>query len=157
MFPDQFNSQLGFGGLSGLSLPYSSPLGTTSMTSPSVSPGVQAAITGSESTTGVTTPAVDSNAATPAAAGGFLSGIGGLEGLAQITKGIGSIGQIYTALQGLKLAKEQFAFSKDAYNTNMANQTKSYNTALTDRANARAVMQNQDQASAQAYIDQNRL
>lgn len=74
-------------------------------------------------------------------------GLGGLQALAGI----------WGSHQANKLAKDQFKFTKDITNTNLANQIQSYNTALSDRSNTRAVMEGRDQASAQAYVDQNKL
>lgn len=54
---------------------------------------------------------------------------------------LNALSGLYTGLQGLKQAKAQFNFQKEFANTNMANQIKAYNTALTDRTNARAVQE----------------
>jgi hypothetical protein len=72
-------------------------------------------------------------------------------------QGLGVIGALMQNRKAMKLAKDQFKFTKNTANTNLNNQIKSYNTALEDRANARAVMENRDQASAQAYIDKHKL
>lgn len=72
-------------------------------------------------------------------------------------QGLGAIGGLMQNRKAMKLAKDQFKFAKDFANTNLNNQIKSYNTALEDRANARAVMENRDQSSAQAYIDKHKL
>lgn len=71
--------------------------------------------------------------------------------------GLNALGNIYGALQANKLAKNQFSFAKDVTNTNLNNQIKSYNTALEDRARSRAVAENRDQSTADAYIAANRL
>ena len=71
--------------------------------------------------------------------------------------GLNALGNIYGALQANKLAKNQFSFAKDGTNTNLNNQIKSYNTALEDRARSRAVAENRDQSTADAYIAANRL
>lgn len=70
---------------------------------------------------------------------------------------LGSLGNLYGAFQSNKLAKDQFNFTKDITNTNLNNQIKSYNTALEDRARSRAVAENRDSASADAYIERNKL
>ena len=57
------------------------------------------------------------------AGGGWFEGIGGLEGIGSIASGLGQLGQVYGALLGVKLAKDQLAFSKESYATNLANQT----------------------------------
>jgi hypothetical protein len=73
----------------------------------------------------------------PASTQGWFGKIGGLEGLASIADGLASLGQVYGAIQGVKMAKKQLDFSERAYNTNLANSTQSYNTALEDRARSR--------------------
>ena len=94
-------------------------------------------------------------AATPT--GGFMSSIGGLQGLGTIAQGLASLGQIFTAMQGVKLAREQLSFQKDAFNTNMRNQTQSYNTALNDRIRARAAAEGQTSAQVDSYLKKHSL
>jgi hypothetical protein len=85
---------------------------------------------------------------------GMLSGVGGLQGISGI---IGSLGGLYSAFQGAKLAKDSLAFQKQAYTKNLQNQTQSYNTALTDRARTRGVMEGQSSQQVDDYISQNKL
>lgn len=77
--------------------------------------------------------------------------------LGSIMSGIGTLGNLWGANRALGLARDQFNFQKDFANTNLANQIKSYNTALEDRARSRAVVEGQSQDTAQEYIDRNRL
>lgn len=70
---------------------------------------------------------------------------------------LGSLANIYGGFQANKLAKDQLSFTKDITNTNLNNSIKSYNTALEDRARSRAVAENRDQSSADAYIEKNKL
>ena len=70
---------------------------------------------------------------------------------------LSSLGSLYNGLQANKLARDQFNFTKDTTNTNLNNSIKSYNTALSDRAYARAAMEGRSADSANSYIDQNRL
>lgn len=83
---------------------------------------------------------------------GWLDKFGGVEGLSAIAKGIGSIGQIYGAIQGVKLAKDQLAFTKSSYNTNLANTTKSYNTSLEDRTRARYATEGRGESAVNEYL-----
>lgn len=88
--------------------------------------------------------------------GGFLSGFG-TDDAKLVLGGLQTIGNLWGAFQSMKLAKEQFKYTKNVTDTNLNNQIKSYNTALSDRANSRAVMQSQSPEQAQAYVDQNKL
>jgi len=72
-------------------------------------------------------------------------------------QGLNSIGNLWGAWQAQKLAKDQLNFTKDFAKRNLANQTQAYNTALEDRARARAAVEGQTTAESQAYIDRNRL
>lgn len=60
-----------------------------------------------------------------------------LSNMETLTGIVGTLGTLYGAWQQHKLAKESFNFQKEAYEKNMANQTKTYNTALEDRIRAR--------------------
>ncbi len=71
--------------------------------------------------------------------------------------GLSTIGNLWAAFKAQKLAKEQFRYTKEITDTNLANQIKSYNTTLADRSFSRAKVEGRDAASAQAYIDANSL
>lgn len=89
---------------------------------------------------------------------GLGSGLGFNAGTGQLALGgLQSLAGIFNSLQANKLANQQFKFTKDVTNTNLNNSIKSYNTALSDRANSRYFTQNQSQADADAYINANRL
>lgn len=92
--------------------------------------------------------------------GGGLGGIfssGGMDAARLGLAGIGTIGSLWGAFQAANLAKKQFNFTRDVTETNMANQLKTYNTSLTDRANNRAIVEGRDAAYTQNYIDTNKL
>jgi hypothetical protein len=73
-----------------------------------------------------------------------------------VMDGIGAIGGLWGAIQQNKIAKQQLALSKEAFNTNMNNTIKTYNTALEDRIRARYTMEGRaDQADT--YIDEHKL
>lgn len=79
-------------------------------------------------------------------------------GIGQFALGtIHTLGSLWNSFQQNKLAKQSMAFQKDAFNQNMTNQKKTYNTALEDRINARYVTEGKSQAEAQSYIDRNKL
>lgn len=86
----------------------------------------------------------------------FMNADGGLN-LENITGILGSIGGLWGASKQLGLMKDQLNFQKDAFNKNYGNQVQSYNTALSDRARARGVMEGQSQDQIDSYVDRNRL
>lgn len=71
--------------------------------------------------------------------------------------GLKTIGGLYAAFQSNALAKKQFEFTKNAYNQNLTNSIQSYNTALSDRARSRAVMEGQSDAERDSWVAQNSL
>lgn len=89
--------------------------------------------------------------------GGIFEGIGGMAGLGKIAQGLASLGSLYGAFQGTKLAKDQLNFTKKAYQTNLDNSTKSYNTALEDRIRARHVMEGKGASAADSYLKKHSL
>lgn len=70
---------------------------------------------------------------------------------------LGGIGQLYLGFQANKTARDSLNFQREAYQTNLANQIASYNTAITDRARSRAAQNNSGQAAADAYINENSI
>lgn len=73
-------------------------------------------------------------------------------------KGLAALGNLWGAFQGNKLARKQFSLATDAYNTNLTNQIKSYNTALEERIKGRHPTNDvAAQAKADAYIAANKL
>ena len=72
-------------------------------------------------------------------------------------QGLTSLGNLWAGAQQLKLAKRQFDASRDFANINLANQTKSYNTAVADRARSRGAMEGQSQSQVDDYIARNSL
>ena len=102
-------------------------------------------------------PAVPAGADAATGEQTWLQKIGGLEGIASLAKGLGSLGQIFTAMQGVKLAREQLNFSKQAYETNLRNTTKNYNTSLEDRINARYHTEGRSADDVSAYLSKHSL
>ncbi len=74
-------------------------------------------------------------------------------------RGLAAIGGLYNAFQSNKLAKEQFAFTKEVTNTNLNNQIKTFNTTLEDRARARARLDGRGDTEGytQDYVNKNRI
>lgn len=80
-------------------------------------------------------------------------GLGANVGTGQLAiGGLSALGNLWTAWNATDLAKKSFNFNKQVTQTNLANQAETYNTNLADRANSRAVMENQAPGQAQAYI-----
>lgn len=71
--------------------------------------------------------------------------------------GIGTIGNLWAGWQAQKLAKDQFNYQKGITDTNLANQIQSYNTALSDRINARGFIQGDSQSTINQYIEENSI
>ena len=71
--------------------------------------------------------------------------------------GLSTLGNLWGSFQSNKLARDSFNFQKGMAEKNYANQLKSYNTALTDRATTRGFVQGDTAEQTQAYIDKNRL
>lgn len=71
--------------------------------------------------------------------------------------GLSALGNLWGAFQSNKLANNQFDYTKQITNTNLANQIKSYNTSLSDKATARASMEGWSDAQTQDYINKNKL
>ena len=71
--------------------------------------------------------------------------------------GLSTLGNLWGSFQSNKLAKDSFNFQKGMAEKNYANQIKSYNTALTDRATTRGFVQGDSTENTQQYINDNKL
>ena len=71
--------------------------------------------------------------------------------------GLSTLGNLWGSFQSTKLAKDSFNFQKGMAERNYANQIKSYNTALTDRATTRGFVQGDSTEMTQQYINDNKL
>lgn len=89
--------------------------------------------------------------------GGLFGGGNALEGFSSIAQGLASLGSLYTAFQGIGLAKDQLALQKKAFNTNLANQRQTYNTSLEDTIRARYATEGRSAEEAQSYLDTHKL
>ena len=86
----------------------------------------------------------------------FGSGIGADDARFGL-QGLNTLGNLWAAWKTASLAGKQFKYARDVSETNIANQIKSYNTSLTDRANNRAIVEGRTPAETQAYIEQNKM
>jgi hypothetical protein len=94
------------------------------------------------------------------AGGGMKAGFFSQYGPAQFgLSAIQTLGSLWNSFQQNKMAKQSFNFQKEAYQTNLENQTQSYNTELEDRINARYATEGRANAAADAasYVEKNRL
>lgn len=112
---------------------------------------------------GQATTAAPATTADVSALGGMQTGAGGTGfgwnmNTAQLGLGaLQSLGGLFNAFQSNRLARDQFNFTKEFANTNLNNSIQSYNTSLSDRANARAKVQGDSDSERDAYIAANRL
>ena len=121
---------------------------------------LQGAASGYQTPQGITGPGVGQQVALQV--GGINNNLSTLLGMnlgtgQLVLGGIGTIGNLWSAWQAQKLAKEQFNYQKDITDTNLANQIQSYNTALSDRINSRGFMQGDSQSTIDQYIEENSL
>ena len=90
--------------------------------------------------------------------GAFKESMGGWGGLAKFgVDTVVGLGELYAASKALELSRDQFDFNKQFAETNLRNQTQTYNTRLEDRAGARAVMEGRSNEDRDAYIAKHRL
>lgn len=97
------------------------------------------------------------NGKTPEGAESLFGKIGGLEGLGSIANVLGAFGGIYGGLQGVSMARKQLDLSKRAFETNLANQTQSYNTTLEDKIRSRYATEGKSESAADAYLKKHSL
>lgn len=92
--------------------------------------------------------------------GGFsLGGILGENGAQNIGLGLGALqtlGGLWNSYNTSKLAKESLGLQKKAFETNLENNTQTYNTALEDRIRARYATEGRSE-QADSYIEKNSL
>lgn len=85
-------------------------------------------------------------------------GFFGKGGAAQMGIGaIGTLGQLWGAFQQNKIAKKSLALQERTFETNLSNQTKTYNTELEDRIATRYAAEGRDQSEVDSYVEKNRL
>ena len=89
---------------------------------------------------------------------GAGTGLGFNIGTGQLALGgLSALTNLWGANKQMKLAEDQFDFTKKIATTNLNNQVKSYNTALEDRIRSRAAIEGSSSAEAEAYLNKNRL
>lgn len=78
-------------------------------------------------------------------------------GAGMILGGVQVLGNLWNSYQSHKLAKEQMGFAREQWDTNLANQTQTYNTALEDRIRGRYAQGTRTEAQLQGEIDKHSL
>ena len=80
-----------------------------------------------------------------------------LDGIGSAISGVESLGKLYLGYQAYRQAKDNLNFVRNAYNTNLADQRQTYNTALQDRVRARHFTEGRPLSETNRYIEENRL
>lgn len=80
-----------------------------------------------------------------------------LNGLQLGLGGVNTLGNLFLAYKQNQLADKAFNFQTNAFNTNLNNQKKSYNTKLEDIIRARYNTEGKTQQEADAYINNHKL
>ena len=111
---------------------------------------------GSTATPSMYLPSI-SGASSLGSTGGSSGLTTGLNTAQSVLGGLQSLGSLWGGMQALSLANKQYNMNKQLANINLGNQTKSYNTQLSDVANARGVAEGQTQSQINNYINQNKL
>lgn len=129
--------------------------------------GLSKAATGNVGSTGVggaslTAPVVDAPTAVAGAGGaaGAQQGTGwfGEHGKANtIIGGVQVLGSLWNSFQQHKMAKEQMKFAREQWDTNLENQTQTYNTSLEDRIRSRHFSEGKDAQQTDAYLNEHSL
>lgn len=79
--------------------------------------------------------------------GGFSVALGALQ----------TLGNLWNSFQQIKIAKDTLKFQKEAYQTNLANTTKDYNTRLESDANYSYQVSGKTQDEADQYVREHSL
>jgi len=106
------------------------------------------------SPTGVGTGGGAGNGAGSQQGSGFWSKDGGA---GMILGGVQVLGNLWSSFQAHKMAKQQMAFAREQWNTNLSNQTQTYNTALEDRVRGRYATGTRTEGQLTSEIDRNKL
>jgi hypothetical protein len=85
---------------------------------------------------------------------GFWSKDGGA---GMLLGGVQVLGNLWSSYQAHKIAKEQMAFAREQWDTNLENQTQTYNTALEDRIRGRYAAGVRSDSEVQNEIDRHSL
>lgn len=97
---------------------------------------------------------VNTNLSGQGAGGNFWSKDGGA---GMILGGVQVLGNLWSTYQQHKMAKNQMSFAREQWDTNLSNQTQSYNTALEDRIRSRHYTEGKGAGQTDAYLEKHSL
>lgn len=94
----------------------------------------------------------------PAAQGGGLGNLWGENGaINTVLGGVQVLGNLWNSFQQHKMAKQQMAFAREQWDTNLQNQTQTYNTALEDRIRSRHFTEGRSGGETDSYLKKHSL
>ena len=95
----------------------------------------------------------------PGGGGFFRNAKGGFntDNIGLALGGIQTLGSLWNSYQQNKIAKEQLSLARKTFQTNLENNTQTYNTALEDRIRARHNTEGRSSQETDAYLSENRL
>lgn len=132
------------------------PAGMAPIQQNAVSQQTMAPVAGATNVAGAAGAGIGTMPGAPAAGAGTGPGFFNTGNAQLVLGGIQTIGSLWNSFQQQKLAKETFAFNKQAYQTNLDNQRSTYNTALEDRIRSRYATEGRSE-QADSYIDNHSL
>jgi hypothetical protein len=89
--------------------------------------------------------------------GGMMGGGGGGGGLNAVLGIVQTLGGLWNSFQQHKIAREQLSLARETFETNLANQTQTYNTALEDRIRSRYHTEGREAGAADDYLSEHSL
>lgn len=145
----------GSGASLGFGQPVTAPVPLPRATMPAPSPNI--------STQGITQNILNGAGIQPQMSWGdqfkatFMNEGGGfnLENIGSIAETIGALGTLWSGIQSNRIARDSLNMQKKAFDTNLRNQTQSYNNSLEDRITARYAQHGR--SGAAEHIAANRL
>ena len=120
--------------------------------------GQQQAVSNAGSGLSAQSQGLINNNINPITGAAIKPGFFGQGGGAQIGLGaIQTLGSLWNSFQQNKIAKKSLALQERTFETNLANQTQTYNTELEDRIRTRYDSERRDSSEADSYIARNKL
>lgn len=79
------------------------------------------------------------------------------DNLQLVMGGVQMLGNLWNSFQQHKIAKEQLGLARETFETNLANNRQTYNTALEDRIRARHYTEGKSTADTESYLSEHSL